>query len=259
MGLSCRAVAKSYPSRGGSVQALEGVTFDAAPGEFVSIVGPSGCGKTTLLKLVAGLLTPTAGEITLGAGAGVDTRARTALVFQEHGLFPWMTALDNVAFGLETRSVPRGLRHDRARALLDRFGLQGFADSYPHQLSAGMRQLVAIARALAVTPRVLLLDEPLGALDAQTRLVLQGELLHAWEDHDMLVLHVTHDIEEALLLADRVVVMTGRPGRVREVIRVPVPRPRDLSSTGRSELVALRWAIWGLLEPEVRGRLRESP
>jgi NitT/TauT family transport system ATP-binding protein len=240
------------------VRALEDVSLDAAPGEFVSIVGPSGCGKTTLLKLVAGLLTPSAGTVELRGGPD-GRRPRPALVFQDHGLFPWLTVRDNVAFGLEMQGVPRRARHEAARVLLARFGLAAFTDRYPGQLSAGMCQLVALARALAVAPPVLLLDEPFGALDAQTRLVLQGELLRAWEEHGMLILHVTHDIEEAVLLADRVIVMTGRPGRVRAVLGVPAARPRDVTAAADPELVALRWKIWGMLEPDARDRLREAP
>jgi NitT/TauT family transport system ATP-binding protein len=241
----------TFESRnGGVVSALDDVTFDARPQEFLCVVGPSGCGKTTLLKLIAGLRRPTRGRIVLQPGRS-SAEPRAVLVFQEHELFPWMTVLDNVAFGLETRGAARRERRERARASLDRVGLGRFARSYPHELSVGMRQRVAILRALVVNPDILLLDEPFGALDAQTRLVLQAELLDVWREHRTLVIHVTHDIDEAVLLGDRVLVMSGRPGRIREEIPVPLARPRDLAGHDAPELAEIRSRIWKILRDEV--------
>jgi NitT/TauT family transport system ATP-binding protein len=254
MGFECQHLNKAYQTRNGVVPALEDVTFSVGGQEFVCIVGPSGCGKTTLLKLIAGLLKPTCGRIICSAGPA-DGRPRSALVFQEHGLFPWMTVLDNVAFGLEMQGVGREERHDRARAFIEKVGLAPFAHSYPHELSVGMRQRVGIARAFVADPQILLMDEPFGSLDAQTRLVLQEELLRLWKDHQKLVVYVTHDIEEAVLLGDRVLVMTGRPGRIREEIPIPLDRPRDLSTREQPEVREIKWHIWKMLEEEVRKSL----
>lgn len=254
MGFNCQRLGKVYQTRSGAVPALEDVTFSIRGREFVCIVGPSGCGKTTLLKLIAGLLEPTSGRIVFDTEPA-DGRPRTALVFQEHGLFPWMTVLDNVAFGLEMQGLGRQERRDRARAHIDQMGLTTFAESYPHELSVGMRQRVGIARAFVADPQMLLMDEPFGSLDAQTRLVLQEELLRIWKDHQKLVVYVTHDIEEAVLLGDRVLVMTGRPGRIREEIPIPLGRPRDPSARGQSEVTEIVWNIWKMLEDEVRKSL----
>jgi len=251
MEFRCRRIGKVYVGGNGGVHALEDVTFSAIAEQFVCIVGPSGCGKTTLLKIIAGLVTPTLGTLEF-AGAAEGNRPRAALVFQEHGLFPWMTVLDNVAFGLEMQGVPRPERRDRARAFIDKVGLSSFIRSYPHELSVGMQQRVGIIRAFVSNPQVLLLDEPFGSLDAQTRLVLQDELLRIWKDDRKLVIHVTHDIEEAVRLGDRVLVMTGRPGRIREDITIPLGRPREVSSRAAAEASEIRWHIWKLLEHDVR-------
>ena len=248
--LHCEEISHAYPSDGGRVKALSGIDLRAAPGEFVSIVGPSGCGKSTLLRIIAGLTTPNAGTVTF-TGDGTVEHVRNALVFQEHGVFPWMTVLDNVAFGLEMRGVARLDRHRAARAFIERVGLEGFADSFPHQLSVGMRQRVGIARAFVAEVPVLLMDEPFGSLDAQTKLVLQEELLRLWSEDRKLVLYVTHDIEEAVRMSDRVLVMSGRPGRIREEIAVPFGRPRVLER-GDAEVARLVWHIWDLLRDDVR-------
>ncbi len=257
MGFSCQHISKAYPTPHGAVPALEDVTFSVAEQEFVCIVGPSGCGKTTLLKIIAGLLQPTAGRIVFGAEP-VDGRPRNAMVFQEHGLFPWMTVLDNVAFGLETRGVGRGERRARARDFIAQVGLAAVAERYPHQLSVGMRQRVSLARAFVTDPQMLLMDEPFGSLDALTKLVLQEELLRIWKDHQKLIVYVTHDIEEAVLLGDRVLVMTGGHGRIREDIPIHLPRPRDLVSRGQPDVMELEWHIWKILEDEVRQSLSIS-
>ena len=253
VGFYCQDVRCAYTSRRGRVVALDGVSFNVRPSEFVCVVGPSGCGKSTLLKIIAGLLEPTAGRVLFEGGVDLE-RPRGGLVFQEHGTFPWMTVLDNVAFGLEMQRVPRAERRERAMAYIERAGLAAFAHHYPHELSVGMQQRVGIGRAFVSDAPILLMDEPFGSLDAQTRWVLQGELLRIWADHRKLVVFVTHDIEEAVLLADRVLVMTGRPGRIREEIRVPLDRPRDLPRD-QQRIGEITWHIWKLLEDEVRSGL----
>ncbi len=254
MAFECQHLHKIYRTRNGPIPALEDVSFRVEDQEFLCIVGPSGCGKTTLLKLIAGLLEPTSGQITFD-GQPADGRPRCALVFQEHGLFPWMTVLDNAAFGLEMRGVDRQERHDRAQAFISRVGLGPFANCYPHELSVGMRQRVAIARAFVCDPQMLLMDEPFGSLDAQTRLVLQEELLRIWKEYRKQVVYVTHDIEEAILLGDRVLVMTGRPGGIREDITIPLARPRDLRAGEQHDVAEIKWHIWEILKDEVRKSL----
>jgi NitT/TauT family transport system ATP-binding protein len=254
MRFECRHLAKTYSGQNGGVAALADITLGAEGHEFLGIVGPSGCGKTTLLKLIGGLLEPTSGEIV------VDCRPRpghptSALVFQDHGLFPWMTVLANVAFGLEMQGTARAEARDRAAAFLDRVGLCSFLDSYPYQLSVGMQQRVGISRAFVTAPRLLLMDEPFASLDQQTRRMLQGELLRLWDEQRSLVVFVTHDIGEAVRLSDRIVVMTGRPGRVREEISVPLPRPRSPDRRDAPEIKDIKWHIWQLLEDDVRAEL----
>lgn len=251
MRFECLHVSQTYETATGSVSALENVSFSVNTREFVSVVGPSGCGKTTLLKVMAGLLRPTSGRIAM-TGAITRGRPPCALVFQDHGLFPWLTVLHNVAFGLEMQGVERQERLDRAQTFIGRVGLSRFADFYPHQLSIGMQQRVGIVRAFVTDPDVLLMDEPFGALDSQTRIVLQEELLRIWNTHPKVVIFVTHDIDEAVRLSDRVLVMTGRPGRVREEIPVPLPRPRNLSREATAAISEIKWHIWALLEDEVR-------
>ncbi|MFO7958040.1 MAG: ABC transporter ATP-binding protein [Candidatus Brocadiia bacterium] len=250
----CQNLRKSFSTRNGPILALEDVTFRAEREEFLCIAGPSGCGKSTLLKVIAGLLTPSAGSLSFD-GSRPEKGLRTALVFQEHGLFPWMTLLDNVAFGLEMQGVPRRERRTRAREFLGKVGLQTFADNYPHQLSVGMRQRANIARAFLADPQILLMDEPLGSLDAQTKVVLQEELLRIWKQHRKLVVYVTHDIREAVLMGDRVLVMSGHPGRIREQIEVPLGRPRDLTEPADPAVNKLVRHIWEMLREEVRDAL----
>jgi NitT/TauT family transport system ATP-binding protein len=254
MRFEVQRLCREFRGRNGIVHALKDVSFTAEEQEFLCIVGPSGCGKTTLLKLIAGLLEPTSGQI-IFSEVPANNRPRSAMVFQEHGLFPWMTVLDNVAFGLEMQRVGRHERNDRARSFIEKVGLASFANSYPHELSVGMSQRVGIARAFVADAQILLMDEPFGSLDTQTRLVLQEELLRIWKDHQKLVVYVTHDIEEAILLGDRVCVMSGRPGRIREEIPVPLGRPRDLSARDMPEVMRIKWHIWEMLEDEVRRSL----
>jgi NitT/TauT family transport system ATP-binding protein len=249
--LSAQRIAKSFRGGNGPIHALQDVSFTVAPGEFLCIVGPSGCGKSTLLKILAGLIEPTSGHLTFG-GHGAAPKPHTALVFQEHGLFPWFTVVDNVAFGLEAAGVSRRERRRRAIFFLEQVGLADFAGSYPHELSVGMRQRAAIARAMLVEPQLLLMDEPFSALDAQSKLVLQEELQRLWKGQQQTVVYVTHDIDEAVLLGDRVLVMSGRPGRIREEILVPLSRPRDLRDREQSELKEISWHIWKKIEGQVR-------
>ncbi|HUO84080.1 MAG TPA: ABC transporter ATP-binding protein [Thermoanaerobaculia bacterium] len=254
MAFDLKGITKEYSARGDRVVALEPVSFHVGEGEFVSIVGPSGCGKTTLLKIIAGLVPPTGGDIEFSGGLQGE-QLRTALVFQDHGLLPWYDVQRNVALGLELRGIPRALREHAARQFVDQVGLARFLHAFPHELSIGMRQRVGIARAFVSDPQILLLDEPFGSLDAQTKLVLQDELLRIWRDHRKMILHVTHDIEEAILLSDRILVMSGHPGRIREDIRVPLDRPRDLRSLDAPLIAEMRWEIWKILEQEVRSSL----
>lgn len=249
-------LSKQFISPRGDVVALQEVSFAARQGEFVTIVGPSGCGKSTLLRLIAGLVPADKGEISF---AGWTNPPQRAMVFQEASLFPWMSVIDNVAFGLETGGVALAERRQRAEVLLTRMGLASFARHYPRELSGGMRQRAALARALLTEPDILLLDEPFRALDAQTRLVMQADLLQLWTHRPQTVLFVTHDIEEAILLGDRVLVMSERPGSILADITVPLSRPRDLTGRSHPEIEELRWHIWKMLEPAVRSKLISLP
>jgi NitT/TauT family transport system ATP-binding protein len=246
-----RGVTKTFPLRDGtSLTALDGIDLEIGRGEFVVVVGPSGCGKSTLLDLLAGLAAPTRGVVSLdGApitGPGVDR----ALVFQQYALLPWRTAQGNVEFGLEAAGVPRRERAERARHYLDLVGLDGFAQRHPHELSGGMKQRVAIARSLASDPAVLLMDEPFAALDAQTRESMQDELLRIWTRTGTTVVFITHGIEEAVYLGQRVAVLSPRPGRVKQVVPIELgARVGDLRSS--PEFTKYRHEIWTLLHDEV--------
>jgi NitT/TauT family transport system ATP-binding protein len=251
--LRCEDVGCVYESRSGAIRALQNVSFKAQGQEIVSIVGPSGCGKSTLLRIIAGLQAPTSGRVTF-EGHENGERPPCGLVFQEAGVFPWKTVLDNLAFGLEMRGVPRSERFDRAMDVAVRLGLNPFLYHYPRELSVGMRQRVDIGRAFVADFPILLMDEPFGALDAQTRRVLQEELLTIWQASQKLVVFITHDIDEAVLLADRVIVLSGRPGMVRDEITVPLPRPRNMSRD-RTRIHEVTWHIWSLLEADVRREL----
>src|SRR5581483_11751743 len=211
--LRCRGVSLAYHPRGKTISALHDVDFDVRRGEFVSVIGPSGCGKTTLLHVIAGLLPPTSGRVEM-ADAGTTALPRTSLVFQENSVFPWMTVIDNAAFGLEMRGVDKSDREARASAMLSRLGLGGRERDYPHQLSTGMKQRVAVIRAFLSGAPVLLMDEPFAALDRQTRMRMQLELMDLWQAERPTVVFVTHDVDEALLLSDRIVVLSAQPGSV---------------------------------------------
>ena len=228
--LTIENLGKNYVSRGSETNALVNINLRVEEGEFVCLLGPSGCGKSTLLKIIAGLIPATSGRITINgkpvSGPGPDR----AVVFQDYALFPWMTVRDNIEFGLEARKLPVAERHEISSRLLKVIGLSDFAERFPHQLAGGMKQRVSLARALAVDPSLLLMDEPFGALDAQTRQLLQDELLRIWREYRKTVVFVTHSIEEAIYLSDRIVVMTARPGRVKQIVMVTEPRPRDMAS-----------------------------
>jgi len=231
------------------VVALGGIHMDVEQGEFLAIVGPSGCGKSTLLQIVAGLEEPTSG--TLEVMRSTDAQKQTGMVFQEYALFPWRTVLENIVFGPEVRGAPKAQREVDAQRLIDLVRLRGFEHRYPHELSGGMRQRVALARALANDPAVLLFDEPLASLDAQTRKVLQAELVRIWQETKRTFIYVTHALDEAVLLGDRVVLFTARPGRIKEIVPVPLPRPRSV--TGRREAELLEY-----LSEQIREEVERS-
>jgi NitT/TauT family transport system ATP-binding protein len=241
---------KNFPTRGGVHTALEGFSLDVASGSFCAIVGPSGCGKTTLLRILAGLEQPSAG---IAAIAAADrTKPVNAVVFQGESIFPWMTVWNNAAYGLKMRGAPKAHIRKVVGHYLDRTGLLPFADRYPHQLSGGMKQRVAIARAFATDPEVLLMDEPFSALDEQNRTLLQEELLRIWDEDKKTVVFITHSVDEAVTLGDRIVVMTAHPGRVKAIVEVPLPRPRAVLDLRRTpEYSALVFRIWGDLRDEV--------
>lgn len=245
-------------SKGDPLPALEEVTFEVGDGDFVAIVGPSGCGKTTLLKVIDGLLVRTSGSITVDGQEVHSPGEDRAFVFQQDALFPWRTVLSNITLGLEARDIDRGKATEIARELASLVGLAGFEDHYPHQLSGGMRQRVNVARALAVDPKVLLMDEPFSSLDAQTREVMQEELLRIWARRHKTVLFVTHQIDEAAYLADRVLVLSARPGTVKADIPVELPRPRTLELKRTAEFVALVDRIWQEIELGDSGRATQQ-
>jgi NitT/TauT family transport system ATP-binding protein len=242
------------------VEALRDVSFEARSGEFVAVVGPSGCGKSTMLNAIASLIPPDEADVTgriLIDGADIRrAAARDSLgyVFQRDTLFPWRTVLQNVEAGLEIRGLSRPERHQKARALLDLVGLAGFEHYYPHQISGGMRQRAALVRTLAYDPQIILMDEPFGALDAQTRMILQGEVIRMWAASRRTILFVTHDLAEAITLGERVILFSKRPGTVTRIYDVPFPHPRDpIELRGATEFAELHAYIWRTLSGEFRG------
>jgi NitT/TauT family transport system ATP-binding protein len=242
-----RSLSKVFKKGPREVSALDGFGLDVEEGQFVCLLGPSGCGKTTVLRIVAGLETKSSGSVQINGEEIVGAGPNRGMVFQEFALFPWRSARRNVEFGLEIKGVPEADRHEVSSRLLDLVGLQGFENALPNELSGGMRQRVAIARALANDPDALLMDEPFGSLDAQTRNLMQKELLRIWSLNQKTVLFVTHSVDEAVFLADRIVVMTARPGRVKKVISLNLPRPRDRTSR---EFIEVRGDVLGELEVE---------
>lgn len=236
-GVSIQDLSKAFPKEDGTAtQALSGVDLEIGDTEFICLVGPSGCGKTTLLRIIAGLETATTGKVTIAGRPVTGPDPKRGMVFQEYSLFPWRRVIDNVAFGLEMKGMGREERREIADRYIDMVGLSQFRDSYPYELSGGMRQRVAIARALANDPDVLLMDEPFGALDAQTRNRMQKELLSLWEQTKKTIVFVTHSVDEAVYLATRIVVLSPRPGSIREIIDIPWPHPRDRTSRDFAEV-----------------------
>ena len=255
--LAVEELHKVYDGGGRRVEAIGDLTFEVDGGSFVCVVGPSGCGKTTLLRCCAGLLAPTSGSVTLSGAPVTGPPDGLAVVFQEYGrsLFPWLRVADNVDLPLRAAGIAKDTRRQLVAEALDAVGLADAHRAYPWQLSGGMQQRVAIARAIAYQPRVLLMDEPFAALDAQTREVMQTELLDIWTRHRKTVVFITHQLDEAVLLADRVIVMAAHPGRVREEIPIDIPRPRDLHTKRGEKFTQYVDHIWKLIEDEVRSSL----
>ncbi|MFQ6014300.1 MAG: ABC transporter ATP-binding protein [Anaerolineae bacterium] len=242
-------VSKVFQDKSGkSVQALADVNLEVREGEFLCLVGPSGCGKTTFLRIVAGLETPSSGQVLMEGQPIAGPDPERGMVFQEFALFPWRTVLGNVEFGLEIQGVEAKARREMVMRYINLTGLGGFEHSYPHQLSGGMKQRAAIARVLANDPKIILMDEPFGSLDAQTRNLMQAELLDIWQKERKTILFVTHNVDEAVFLADRIAVMSRRPGYILEVVLVDLPRPRVRTS---SEFNAIREHILYLLTREI--------
>ena len=234
-----------------TISALKDFDLDVRPGEFFTILGPSGCGKSTFLSMLAGLSRKTGGSITIDGRAAEGINQHQGVVFQGYALFPWRTVLRNIEVGLEIRKVPKAERRRTAQEFLELVGLAGFGHRYPHELSGGMRQRVAIARSLAYNPDLLLMDEPFAALDAQTREILQSELLRIWELHQKTIVFITHSLDEAIYLSDRIAVMTHRPGRIKAILDVPLPRPRAPEIRNSTAFVQLRQQAWEILRDEV--------
>lgn len=238
-------VEKIYEGRSGKMVALNGVDFEIKENEFICVVGPSGCGKSTLLNIIAGLLEPTSGAVYVDGRKVEGTGTERGVVFQQYALFPWLTVLKNVMFGLKLK----GMKDDEAREIAMKYihmvGLEEFVDSFPKELSGGMKQRVAIARAYAVQPEVLLMDEPFGALDAQTRTQLQSELIKTWQEERKTCFFITHDVEEAVILANRVVIMSARPGRIKKVVDIDLPYPRTQEMKMEKQFLDLKAHIWG--------------
>jgi ABC-type nitrate/sulfonate/bicarbonate transport system ATPase subunit len=216
------------------VQVLEPIDLEVADGEFICVLGPSGCGKSTLLQIIAGFHAPSAGTVTIDGKAVTGPDPRRIFVFQERGVFPWLSVTDNIAFGLA--ALPPAERAERVKHYVELVGLRGFERAFPHELSGGMKQRVEVARALAVDPDMLFLDEPFGALDSMTRLTMRSELLRIWQAAKTTILFVTHDVEESVQLADRVVVMSARPAKIQRIVDIDIPRPRDISAPRYLEL-----------------------
>jgi NitT/TauT family transport system ATP-binding protein len=239
-----------FSAKGQEIEAVRSASVHVRPGEFVSLIGPSGCGKSTLLNAVAGFIKPNGGQVLLDGQAITGPGSDRGVVFQQYSLFPWMTVRKNVEFGLKMKGVSMTERESQARTLLGLAGLLSFENHYPDQLSGGMKQRVGIVRALATSPQVLLMDEPFGALDSQTRVVMQEILTNMWQRLRISVLFITHDIDEAVFLSDRIYVMTARPGRIKAELSVPLPRPRTPEMTASPEFAAMVRQIKGLIREE---------
>lgn len=238
-------VEKIYDGRKGKMIALNGVDLDIMENEFICVVGPSGCGKSTLLNIIAGLLEPTSGAVYVDGKKVEGTGTERGVVFQQYALFPWLTVMKNVMFGLKLKGMKDEEAKEIAMKYIKMVQLEDFVDSYPKELSGGMKQRVAIARAYAVQPEVLLMDEPFGALDAQTRTQLQSELIQTWQEEKKTCFFITHDVEEAIILATKVIVMSARPGRIKTIIDINLPYPRTQELKMEKEFLELKAKIWG--------------
>ena len=243
-------VVKKFNTRKGEVVALNGANFDIHENEFVCVVGPSGCGKSTLLNIIGGLEEPTEGRVLVDGQEVTGPGPDRGIVFQGYMLFAWKNVRDNVELGLKLRNIPANERHEIAQHYIDMVGLTGFEKHYPHQLSGGMKQRVGIARAYANSPNIMLLDEPFGQLDAQTRTQLQSELLETWEKEQKTCFFITHDVEEAIILAQRVVIMYARPGRVKEIVDIDIPYPRTQETKMSPRFLELKNHIWSQVYQE---------
>lgn len=252
-----RNLTKAFYKKQGSVTALDDISLTIGDGEFVCLVGPSGCGKTTLLRILAGLENPSIGEFTITTGD--EERPLQSMVFQERGIIPWLTVEENVAFGLKMRHLPRDIVKKRTSYYLKKTGLEKFSSLYPKELSGGMKQRVSIARAFANDPEILLMDEPFAALDEQNKFILQEELLSIWSESGKTVLFITHSIDEALLLSDRILLMSSQPGRIIQEINVDMPRPRKMEDIREDPVMAGRFIeIWKHLQEEVQRSRQEK-
>jgi NitT/TauT family transport system ATP-binding protein len=256
--IAMRSLSKSFRLRDGqSVDALCDINLDVAEHEFVCVIGASGCGKSTLLRIIGGFEQADEGGVDIMM-SGAPAKPVTSTVFQEDSVFPWLTAEENVGYGLRIRGVPQAERHAIVDDLIGKVGLAAFRRAYPSQLSGGMRQRVSVARAFASQPEVLLMDEPFGALDEQTRLRLQDELLRLWSQHRQTVIFITHSLDEAITLSDRIVVLSARPGRIRAVIPVEIPRPRQVASLRANPLYGeLYQKLWNLLSADIAAAARQ--
>lgn len=249
--ISIRDLTKVFYKKESRVTALEGINLDIADGEFVCLVGPSGCGKTTLLRILADLETPSSGSFTIARAK--EDRPLQSMVFQERGVIPWLTVEGNVSFGLKMRRVPAAVIKERTAYYLEKVGLERFAKLYPRELSGGMKQRVSIARAFANDPEILLMDEPFAALDEQNKFILQEELLNIWAETKKTVLFITHSIDEALLLSDRILLMSAQPGRIVKEKRIELPRPRNMEQVRADPVMAEQFVeVWNHLQEEVQ-------
>lgn len=252
-------VSKTYnANQPNSVEAIRDISLDIDEGEFISIVGPTGCGKSTLMEIVAGLIEPTSGEIRIGGDLVTGPREDIGVVFQEDSTFPWRTSMENVEFGLEMRGQDKQSRRERCQEIIDLVGLAGFEDAYPNELSGGMRQRVAIGRTLALNPAIMLMDEPFGALDEQTRLILGEELLRICRETNQTTLFITHSLTEAVHLSDRVLVMSARPGVIKDLVDVDIPRPRGADVVTTDEFTDITDKLWESLREEAQRGLEQS-
>ncbi len=252
-------ISKVYTDRRGEkTEALRDIHFAIEENEFVVVVGPSGCGKSTLLSIIGGLLSSTSGQVAF-EGARADSKPHTAIVFQDFALFPWRTVLKNIVYGLEEQGLSYSDQLKISKKYIAMVGLQGFEDKYPHQLSGGMKQRVSIARALVTDPHLLLMDEPFSALDAQTRTLMQYELSRIWEETQKSFLYITHHIQEAVFLGDRVVVLSRRPGRILDIIKIDLPRPRSEHLTIEKRYLEYVDTIWRYIKEQAREALEELP